>query len=87
MYCRHTALIIAVDLSQPNELWFTLESLLAAAKARVETILSEMKNTNPQIRQDLIKEAWQRVGEEHPVSFLVMTILSLTTWTKGLVVF
>lgn len=65
---RHTTLAIVVDLSMPSEIWFTLETLLAAAKARVENILTEMKQEYPGLKEKLRKKAWERVGEEHSVS-------------------
>lgn len=65
---RHTTLAIVVDLSKPSEIWFTLETLLAAAKARVENILTEMKQEYPGLKEKLRKKAWERVGEEHSVS-------------------
>ncbi|KAK7105021.1 cytoplasmic dynein 2 light intermediate chain 1-like isoform X2 [Littorina saxatilis] len=63
---RHTALFIVLDLSQLQELWFTLESMLQAAKSRVENIIAEMKSSDPDIRQKLQKAAWERVGDENP---------------------
>ncbi|KAK3584581.1 hypothetical protein CHS0354_040283 [Potamilus streckersoni] len=62
----HTALIIVVDLSKPNEMWFTLETLLNTAKSRIETIISEMKPDNPTIREVFRSKAWERVGPDHP---------------------
>lgn len=62
---QHTTLAIVVDLSKPSEIWFTLETLLAAAKARVENILTEMKQEYPGLKEKLCKKAWERVGEEH----------------------
>ncbi|XP_041352795.1 cytoplasmic dynein 2 light intermediate chain 1-like isoform X2 [Gigantopelta aegis] len=62
----HTTLIIVLDLSLPNELWFTLESLLTAAKSRIETVIAEMKNTMPNMRDKLREKAWERVGSDHP---------------------
>jgi dynein light intermediate chain 2 len=57
-----------VDLSKPSEIWFTLETLLAAAKARIENIIAEMKQEYPGLKEKLRKKAWERVGEEHSVS-------------------
>lgn len=45
-----------------------METLLAAAKARVENILTEMKQECPGLKEKLRKKAWERVGEEHSVS-------------------
>lgn len=45
-----------------------LETLLAAAHARVEGILAELKSSDPHIREKLRKRAWERFGDDHPVS-------------------
>ncbi|KAL8611152.1 hypothetical protein ACOMHN_064442 [Nucella lapillus] len=63
---RHTALFVVLDLSQPQELWYTLETLLQSARARVETVVNEMKTSDPDLKDKLLKAAWERVGEEHP---------------------
>lgn len=59
-----TALMLVVDLSNPGEMWFTMETLLAAAKARIEAVISEMRHTHPSIRETLNKQAWERLGDE-----------------------
>ena len=77
LFLRHTTLFLVLDLSQPQELWFTLESLLQTAKSRVEAVIADMKSTDPDIKQKLQKAAWERVGEENPVkcsNFIVRTI-------------
>lgn len=56
--------MIVVDLSNPSEMWFTLETLLAAARARIETVIGEMRQSYPNIRETLMKRAWERLGEE-----------------------
>lgn len=61
----HTALFIVVDLSQPGEMWYTLENLLASARSRIETIIGEMKRVHPNIRETLKTQAWERFGEEN----------------------
>lgn len=60
-----TTLVIVLDLSKPNEIWLTLETLLAAARSRIETLIAEIKPDDPQIREKLKKNAWERVGAEH----------------------
>lgn len=63
-----TTLLLVIDLSVPSELWFTMETLLQAAKTRAEEALNEAKITNPSIKEKLRKKAWERIGEDHPVS-------------------
>lgn len=69
-FLRHTTIFLVLDLSLPKELWFTLETLLQAVKSRVESVIAEMKAADADIKRKLQKAAWQRVGEDHPVSFV-----------------
>ena len=81
-FLRHTTLFLVLDLSQPQELWFTLESLLQTAKSRVEAVIADVKSTDPDIKQKLQKAAWERVGEENPVKcgdFIVRNNFHLNT--------
>lgn len=59
-----TGIMLVLDLSNPGEMWFTLETLLATARARIESIISEMRQSHPNIRETLTKRAWERLGEE-----------------------
>ncbi|KAH9491426.1 Cytoplasmic dynein 2 light intermediate chain 1 [Bulinus truncatus] len=62
----HTSLILVLDLSTPSELWYTMETLLLAARSRLNEVIKESKVLDPQIENKLIKKAWERIGEEHP---------------------
>lgn len=59
----NTTLFIVLDLSNPAEMWFTLETLLTAAKARVEAVIKEMNH--PNIAETLRKRTWDRVGQDN----------------------
>ncbi|CAL1536933.1 unnamed protein product, partial [Lymnaea stagnalis] len=61
-----TTLILVLDLSLPSELWFTMDTLLQAAKSRLESAINEAKAVDPQIENKLRKKFWDRVGEDHP---------------------
>ncbi|RUS72999.1 hypothetical protein EGW08_019247 [Elysia chlorotica] len=61
----HTTLMLVLDLSSPTELWVTMETLLNAAKTRLEEAIQEAKADDPYIKDKLRKKAWERVGEEH----------------------
>ena len=63
--------MLVLDLSQPCELWHTMETLLSAAKARVEEAVNEAKATDPYIKDKLRKKAAERVGEESQVHMVV----------------
>ena len=60
-----------LDISQPNELWYTLEALLASLKDRVEVVISQMRSEYPNIREELKAATWQRLGEDHPVNKII----------------
>lgn len=62
---RQTAGMICVDLTKPEEIWFTLETLLASTRTRIESVITEMKPDNPHICDNLQRSAWERVGTEH----------------------
>ncbi|WAR19502.1 DC2L1-like protein [Mya arenaria] len=62
---RNGAVMICVDLSKPEEIWFTLESLLASSRARIEAAIADARQDNPGIREALQKRALARVGEDH----------------------
>ncbi|WAR29221.1 DC2L1-like protein [Mya arenaria] len=59
------AVMICVDLSKPEEIWFTLESLLASSRARIEAAIADARQDNPGIREALQKRALARLGEDH----------------------
>lgn len=63
--CRQTAVMICVDLTKPEEIWFTLETLLASTRSRIENVIAEMRPDYPHVRENLQRRAWERVGEEH----------------------
>lgn len=59
----HTTLFLVLDLSNPHELWFTMENLMSDAKARLEEAINEAKRTDPYIKDKLKRRALERVGE------------------------
>jgi len=61
----HTTVMLVLDLSAPNELWFTMEALLNTARERIEEAINEAKAGDPYIKDKLKKKAWERVGEEN----------------------
>lgn len=70
----HTAVVIVVDLSKPKEIWYNLESLLNAAKTRINTLVEEMRSSDPGLKETLTKQAWERVGD-HPDKNLMSPFL------------
>lgn len=66
IFVSHTAVAIVVDLSKPKEIWYNVETLLNAAKTRVNTLVDQMRSEDPGLKERLTKQAWERVGD-HPV--------------------
>ncbi|XP_052106134.1 cytoplasmic dynein 2 light intermediate chain 1-like [Mytilus californianus] len=62
----HTAVAIVIDLSKPKEIWYNLETLLNSAKSRLNTVIEELKSEDPGVKDRLTKQAWERVGADHP---------------------
>ncbi|XP_041469369.1 cytoplasmic dynein 2 light intermediate chain 1-like isoform X1 [Lytechinus variegatus] len=61
-----SSVMVVMDLSQPYELWHTMETLIKSALDRVEQVISKAARNDPSI-QDRIKErAWKRIGVDHP---------------------
>ncbi|CAH1792548.1 unnamed protein product [Owenia fusiformis] len=63
---KNISLAIVVDLSLPNELWFTLENLIKSAKQRIDDVIANLKASNPDVVNQLIKASWERIGENNP---------------------
>ncbi|KAL4237941.1 Cytoplasmic dynein 2 light intermediate chain 1 [Mactra antiquata] len=61
-----TGVMIVVDLSNPCEIWFTLETLLAASRARIETVIADIRHTDSSIRETIKTRMWERLGEDLP---------------------
>jgi len=57
--------MLCVDLTKPEEIWFTLETLLASTRSRIESTIADMKHDDPHIQETLLHRAWERVGVEH----------------------
>lgn len=65
---RNCSIILVLDLSEPNKLWYTAETLLKAAQDRVEAVIRKASAQNPKIYEEIKSRAWKRIGEQHPVS-------------------
>lgn len=58
-----TTLYLVVDLSNPSEIWSTIETFLDCTKSRIEALIAEMKHDHPDIRDTLKRQTWERLGE------------------------
>lgn len=63
---RNMAIAIVLDLSLPNELIYTMETLLSQVKSKIGKALEDLEKKHPGSVQQLKKQAVARFGEEHP---------------------
>jgi len=63
--------LIVLDLSKPNELWYTLHGLLDKIKLRLGRITGDLTAKDSRLPARLTKRAWARVGDEHPDKDLI----------------
>lgn len=66
----NVSVVIAVDLSKPAALWDTLETLLAAVRARVDKVLADLGPDSP-VPRTLRAAARGRYGADHRDTDLV----------------
>ena len=62
------SIVLMLDLSQPNELWFTLETLLKQLKAHIEATITAARRDDPNIKTKLKEKTQERIGTDNPVS-------------------
>lgn len=61
--CRISSLIIVVDLTRPEEMWNTFYGLIDAARARVDNVLNELNDRDPNAYDRIIRNNKKRLGE------------------------
>lgn len=62
----NTSVILVLDLSEPNKMWQTAETLLKNSQEQVEAVISKVSTYNPKIYEEIKTRAWKRIGEQHP---------------------
>uniref|UniRef100_A0A8C5RQT9 Cytoplasmic dynein 2 light intermediate chain 1 n=1 Tax=Laticauda laticaudata TaxID=8630 RepID=A0A8C5RQT9_LATLA len=63
---RTFAVILVLDLSKPNELWPTMESLLQVTRRHVDKIISKLGQNNSNIAAEIMRKMWNNVPKDHP---------------------
>uniref|UniRef100_A0A8C8RLQ3 Cytoplasmic dynein 2 light intermediate chain 1 n=1 Tax=Pelusios castaneus TaxID=367368 RepID=A0A8C8RLQ3_9SAUR len=63
---RTFAVILVLDLSKPNELWPTMDSLLQVTRSHVEKIITKLGKTNPKVATEIKQRMWNNVLKDHP---------------------
>uniref|UniRef100_A0A8D2QUE1 Cytoplasmic dynein 2 light intermediate chain 1 n=1 Tax=Zosterops lateralis melanops TaxID=1220523 RepID=A0A8D2QUE1_ZOSLA len=68
---RSFAVVLVLDLSKPNELWTTMESLLQVTRSHVNKILTKLEKTNPEVAAEIKQRMWNHLQRDHPDCALV----------------
>ncbi|XP_010221688.1 PREDICTED: cytoplasmic dynein 2 light intermediate chain 1 [Tinamus guttatus] len=63
---RAFAIVLVLDLSKPNELWTTMESLLQVIRSHVNKILTKLGKTNPEVAAEIKQRMWNNLQKDHP---------------------
>uniref|UniRef100_H2YY77 Cytoplasmic dynein 2 light intermediate chain 1 n=1 Tax=Ciona savignyi TaxID=51511 RepID=H2YY77_CIOSA len=59
---RNMTIILVLDLSNPGEMWYTADTLLKAARSRIDATFHQMSKQDPGLQQKFLKAAWNRIG-------------------------
>ncbi|XP_018861696.1 cytoplasmic dynein 2 light intermediate chain 1 isoform X3 [Parus major] len=68
---RSFAVVLVLDLSKPNELWTTMESLLQVTRSHVNKILTKLEKTKPEVAAEIKQRMWNDLQRDHPDYALV----------------
>ncbi|XP_073195198.1 cytoplasmic dynein 2 light intermediate chain 1 isoform X2 [Lepidochelys kempii] len=63
---RTFAIILVLDLSKPNELWPTMDSLLQVTRNHVDKIITKLGKTNPKVATEIKQRMWNNMPKDHP---------------------
>ncbi|KAH0622746.1 hypothetical protein JD844_025346 [Phrynosoma platyrhinos] len=63
---RTFAIVLVLDLSKPNELWPTMESLLQVTRKHVDRVITKLGQTNPKAASEIKQKMWNNLPKDHP---------------------
>ncbi|XP_066480626.1 cytoplasmic dynein 2 light intermediate chain 1 isoform X4 [Tiliqua scincoides] len=63
---RTFAVVLVLDLSKPNELWPTMESLLQVTRKHVDKVITKLGQTNPKVATEMKQKIWNSLPKDHP---------------------
>ncbi|XP_060042943.1 cytoplasmic dynein 2 light intermediate chain 1 isoform X2 [Erinaceus europaeus] len=63
---RTFSVVLVLDLSKPNELWSTMESLLRATKSHMDKVMLRLAKTNTKAATEMRRTVWSGLQKDHP---------------------
>ncbi|XP_073529414.1 cytoplasmic dynein 2 light intermediate chain 1 [Phyllobates terribilis] len=63
---RTFSIVLVLDLSKPNELWHTMDSLLQVTRKRVDKIVADIGKSNSKAANQMTQNIWRAIPNNHP---------------------
>ncbi|XP_066451662.1 cytoplasmic dynein 2 light intermediate chain 1 [Eleutherodactylus coqui] len=63
---RTFSMVLVLDLSKPNELWPTMDSLLQVTRKRVDKIVADIGKSNSKAANQIMQNMWRNIPNNHP---------------------
>ncbi|XP_054979207.1 cytoplasmic dynein 2 light intermediate chain 1 isoform X2 [Sorex araneus] len=63
---RTLSVVLVLDLSKPNDLWVTMESLLQATRSHVDRVRAKLGKTNSKAASEMRQKVWSHLQKDHP---------------------
>ncbi|KAM4042719.1 cytoplasmic dynein 2 light intermediate chain 1 [Anomaloglossus baeobatrachus] len=63
---RTFSIVLVLDLSKPNELWHTMDSLLQVTRKRVDKVVADIGKSNSKSANQITQNIWRTVANNHP---------------------
>ncbi|KAM8946397.1 cytoplasmic dynein 2 light intermediate chain 1 [Pelodytes ibericus] len=63
---RTFSVVLVLDLSRPDELWPTMESLLQSTRNHVNRVIADIGKTNSKLANQMKRNIWQSMPNDHP---------------------
>ncbi|XP_075391749.1 cytoplasmic dynein 2 light intermediate chain 1 isoform X2 [Tenrec ecaudatus] len=63
---RTFSIVLVLDLSKPNHLWPTMESLLQVTKSHIDKVIMKLGKTHSKAASDMRQKMWSSLPKDHP---------------------
>ncbi|XP_063297533.1 cytoplasmic dynein 2 light intermediate chain 1 [Pelobates fuscus] len=63
---RSFSVVLVLDLSKPDELWSSMESLLHSTRNHVNKVIADIGKTNSKLANQIKQDVWKSMPKEHP---------------------
>ncbi|CAJ0920752.1 unnamed protein product [Ranitomeya imitator] len=63
---RTFSIVLVLDLSKPNDLWPTMDSLLQVTRKHVDKIVADIGKSNPKVAKEITQNIWRTIPNNHP---------------------